>query len=118
MPSIVIVSWNTESKLRICLQSLVKYYPTLTDVIVIDNHSSDNTVTMVREEFPQFQIKPLSENIGFAAANNLGVREVRGDFVLLLNPDTEFEDSESLGRAVQVLKDNDAGAVGVRVKNT
>ncbi len=86
---IVIVSWNVREDLRVCLRSVSggnrqdDY-----DVWVIDNASSDATVEMVREEFPQVSVVCNEENRGFAAANNQGLADADADYCLLLNPDT------------------------------
>lgn len=86
---IIIVSWNVEDDLRVCLRSVCagsrqdEY-----EVWVIDNASSDGTVAMVREEFPQVRLVCNEENRGFAAANNQGLADADADYCLLLNPDT------------------------------
>jgi GT2 family glycosyltransferase len=87
--SIVIVNWNTRDLLRDCLNSVFAE-PTalLLEVIVVDNNSSDDSVEMVRREFPQAHLIQNQKNIGFAAANNLALPLCRADKVLLLNSDT------------------------------
>lgn len=87
--SIVIVNYNTSALLRDCLRS-VYASEGLSDyeVIVVDNCSSDDSVQMVRQEFPQARLIASDINGGYAYANNLGLKEARGDFLLLLNPDT------------------------------
>lgn len=87
--SIVIVNWNTRDMLRDCLQSLRDDAGDVTrEVIVVDNHSSDDSVAMVANEFPEVQLIRNQENRGFAAANNQGIAISRGRYVLLLNSDT------------------------------
>lgn len=87
--SIVIVSWNVASLLLDCLSSIFAS-PTgrLCEVIVVDSASTDDTVSLVRQRFPQVRLIPLSDNVGFARGNNVGLAHASGDFILLLNPDT------------------------------
>ncbi|MDX9893001.1 MAG: glycosyltransferase family 2 protein [Patescibacteria group bacterium] len=89
--SIVIVSWNVKKLLKNCLQSIEKFKGSLSlEIIVVDNASHDQTVEMLKQEFPQVILIPNSKNLGFAAANNQGILRSRGQFILLLNPDTEI----------------------------
>jgi N-acetylglucosaminyl-diphospho-decaprenol L-rhamnosyltransferase len=91
--SAVIVSWNTRDLLLRCLSSLeadANRANLSIETIVVDNASADGTVDAVRESFPHVTILPQSENLGFAAANNLGIAQSQGDAVLILNPDTEI----------------------------
>ncbi len=89
--SIIVVSYNTSGLLRQCLTSIFEnahsHYSA--EVIVIDNASKDGSAEMVREEFPGITLRANSENRGFAAANNQGLKLSRGRFTVLLNPDTE-----------------------------
>lgn len=82
--SIIIVSFNTRDLLRSCLASLNSG-----EIIVVDNGSSDGSVEMVKKEFPNVTLIANSENRGFAAANNVGLKRARGRYMLLLNSDTE-----------------------------
>jgi len=90
--SIIIVSWNVCRLLKQCLYSIrdsinpeVKY-----EVIVVDNHSSDDSVSMIKTEFPKVRLICNSDNLGFAKATNQGINLSRGKYVLLLNPDTRL----------------------------
>lgn len=86
--SIVIVNWNTRDLLRDCLRSIITQTTAAHEIIVIDNASRDGSAEMVRTEFPDITLIANSENGGFAAANNQGLRVSCGRTVLLLNPDT------------------------------
>lgn len=89
--SIIIVSHNTRELLALSLDSLLTNLASSAlryEVIVVDNASRDRTVEMVRERFPQVQLLANEENLGFAAANNQGLKISKGDYLLLLNPDT------------------------------
>jgi len=86
--SIIIVSWNVAGLLRANLASLPMAAAGLAaEIFVVDNHSSDNTVDLIKTEFPDVRLIANQENLGFARANNLAIRASRGRYVLLLNPD-------------------------------
>lgn len=84
--SIVILSYNVSKLLLDCLASL-PVYPDW-DVIVVDNASTDDSVTAVKKRFPKIKIITNTVNLGFAAGNNLALKQITSPFVLLLNPDT------------------------------
>ncbi len=87
--SVVIVNWNTVDILRDCLNSIYKETRGITfETLVIDNASSDSSVHMVRNEFPNTILIANKDNRGFAAANNQGLRQAQGRYLLLLNSDT------------------------------
>lgn len=86
---IIIVSYNTAADLRACLASLHAAPPALPHhVCVVDNASTDASVAMVRTEFPGVEVVALDRNVGFAAANNAGIRRTSAPLILLLNSDT------------------------------
>lgn len=91
--SVIIVSFNTKAVTAACLASVFasEFPPQKLEVIVVDNASSDGSGEMVAREFPRAKLIQSSENLGFARANNLGIRKSSGKFVLLLNSDTQFE---------------------------
>lgn len=90
--SIVIVNWNTRDLLRRCLESIAEFPPSLTyEVIVVDNASSDDSASMVRECFPHVTLIANAENLGYAEGNNQGIATSSGDYILLLNPDIEVK---------------------------
>jgi hypothetical protein len=87
--TIIIVSFNTRLELEACLGSLVEHRPGIShEIVVVDNASSDQTPAALRERWPVVRLIEPGRNIGFAAANNLGIRASTGEFVLLLNSDT------------------------------
>ena len=100
MLSILIVNWNTRDFLRACLKSIKNHPPTGDfEVIVVDNASTDQSADMVRSEFPEVVLVASNKNTGYARGNNLAFEQAKGDFLLTLNPDTEFDDP-SLDEAV------------------
>jgi GT2 family glycosyltransferase len=116
--SIIIVSWNVRELLKKCLASIFIYNRDFDlEVIVIDNASGDDTVKMVSREFPQVNLIINKINLGFAAANNQGIRQATGDYLLLLNPDTEFID-HSFKTAIDFLsRDGQIGLLGCQLLN-
>jgi GT2 family glycosyltransferase len=87
--SVVIVSWNAQDHLRACLASLRETGESvIQEVIVVDNASDDGSPEMVKKEFPEVTLIQAKENLGFARANNLGLKTASGDFLALINSDT------------------------------
>jgi N-acetylglucosaminyl-diphospho-decaprenol L-rhamnosyltransferase len=89
--SVIIVNWNVCELLGECLSSLyqqTRLPPQQFEVFVVDNNSSDNSVEMVRERFPQVNLVANTNNVGFGKANNQVLSRCRGNYILLLNPDT------------------------------
>jgi GT2 family glycosyltransferase len=86
--SIVIVSYNTKDLLRECLQSVHREMIALdTEILVVDNNSSDGSPLMVEVEFPTVKVIRSTINLGFGAANNLALESARGRYIVLLNSD-------------------------------
>jgi len=84
--SVIIVSFNTCDVLRQCLESVIRESAKLrVEILVVDNHSSDCSVEMVEREFPQVCLLRSEVNLGFGAANNLGLQRARGAYFILLN---------------------------------
>ncbi|MDE7338265.1 MAG: glycosyltransferase family 2 protein, partial [Bacteroidales bacterium] len=117
--SIVIVNYNVKSFLAQCLRSVqqsegvacgVDY-----EVFVVDNHSVDGSVEMIREKFPWVRLIANQENTGFAKANNQAVRQSVAKYVLLLNPDTLIE-NDTLQKCLAFMESHpDAGGLGVKM---
>ncbi len=109
--AIILVSYNTVDDLTRCLESLTSTPPALThEIVVVDNASADQSVATVRARFPQVRVIPLDRNAGFAAANNVGIRETESELILLLNSDTVAPPG-SLDSLVQRLKTLPGAAV-------
>lgn len=88
------------------------------EVIVVDNASTDGSVEMVRERFPQARLTENKRNIGFGAAHNMAIRSSDSRYVILLNPDCRLEDTDALTKVVKYLDENeDVGILGLRVLN-
>lgn len=116
--SIIIVSWNTRDILAQCLRSVFESETARQyEVLVVDNGSSDGSVEMIRESYPQICLFSNKDNVGFARANNQAIAYSSGEYVMLLNPDTVV-DNKVIEVLSEFLDDNpDVGAVGPRLLN-
>jgi GT2 family glycosyltransferase len=90
--SIIIPNWNGKKFLDTCLESLYKQTYKDFDIIIVDNGSEDGSVEFIKNNFPNIKVLSFSCNKGFAAAVNYGIREADGDYVFLLNNDTEIDE--------------------------
>jgi hypothetical protein len=114
--TIVIVSYNVRQELDACLQSLVGHtapYPT--EIVVVDNASTDGTPAMVRTAWPTVKVIEAGGNLGFAKANNIGIRATASEFVLLLNPDTVVPAGAIAALMRGLAEHPDAAAAGPRL---
>ena len=90
--SVIIVNYNVAFFLEQCLNSVVAAMHQIDgEIIVVDNHSIDDSVPMVRMKFPELTLIANKENVGFSRANNQALRIAKGEYQLLLNPDTIVE---------------------------
>lgn len=85
--SVIIVTYNSAEVIEACLEGLHSSDDLAMEIIVVDNCSSDGTADLVQAKFPLVQMIRSSRNLGFAAAVNLGSKEVGGDNIALINPD-------------------------------
>lgn len=116
MLSILIVNWNTRDLLAACLASIRRFPPREAyEVIVVDNASSDGSAEMVRSDFPEAKLIEPGQNLGYAAGNNEAMSAASGEWLLTLNPDTEFVD-DSLQRAIELMAEHPTfGALGAKL---
>ncbi len=114
--SIVVVNYNVEFFLEQCLNSVRKSLEKVSgEVYVVDNYSIDGSVEMVREKFPEFHLIPNKENLGFSKANNQAMRLAKGEYILLLNPDTVVEE-DSFQKVIDFMDEHpEAGGLGVKM---
>lgn len=116
--SVVIVSYNTSDLLNNCLSSIEAWLEANShtgEVIVVDNASTDGTSGMIRRRFPDAKLIENHRNVGFAAANNKGIRAARGRYIVLLNPDTTVL-GDAFGQMASYLDSNPGvGMVGPRL---
>lgn len=90
--AVIIPNYNGQKYLSDCLKSLRKQSFRDFKVIMVDNGSSDGSISVVKRDFPEVQIIGLSENTGFANAVNVGIKETGAKYVFLLNNDTVCEE--------------------------
>ena len=116
--SIVILCWNDLRVIPDCLRSIyATRHATELEVIVADNGSTDGSIQFIRENYPQVQVIENGRNLRFAKANNVGIRASRGEYVLILNPDTIVHEG-TLDKMVQFADAHpEGGAFGCRVLN-
>ena len=116
--SVVIVSYNVRDYLENCLQSVSRALEGIEgEVFVVDNHSDDDSVEAVRSQYPWVRLIENQENMGFSRANNIAIREARGEYVLLLNPDTIVEEV-TLREVLRFMEEHPkAGGAGVMMHN-
>lgn len=93
--SIIVVSYNTKMLTIKCLESVfAETLDTSFEIVVVDNASTDGSAKAIEDRFlDQVTLISSNENLGFAAANNLAAKDAKGEFILLLNPDTEILDN-------------------------
>ena len=123
--SVIIVNYNVKYYLDQCIRSVLRAFEemnTPAEIIVVDNHSTDGSVDYLEQRYPQ-KLFPMvrfvrsAHNLGFARANNIAIRQSRGEYVLLLNPDT-IVGEDVLKKCVDFMDVHEnAGAVGVRMLN-
>lgn len=116
--SVIIVHYQVSGFLRNCILSIQKYFHGFEyEVIVVDNASPDPSWKALVAEFPTVAFIESKENLGFSKANNIGVKAAKGEYVYILNPDTEIEGDYF--REILDFADGkkDIGAIGLRMHN-
>jgi len=114
--SIIIVTYNVKYYLEQCLTSVERALAGIEgEVTVVDNHSSDGSLAYLKPRFPHVTFIESNHNLGFARANNIAIRQSRGEYVLMLNPDTIV--GEQTLKEVMAFMDSHpkAGAAGVQM---
>ena len=117
--TVIIVNYNVRVFLEQSLDSIFRAGLNLDlEVIVVDNDSVDGSVEMVRTRFPQVTLIANDRNIGFAKANNLAIRQARGRYLFVVNPDTIVQE-DTLETLIQFMDEHpNAGMVGCRILNS
>jgi len=114
--SVIIVNYNVEHFLEQCLYSVRRAMQGLeVEVFVVDNNSIDGSNRMVKKKFPEITLIENKDNRGFSVANNQGIKLSKGEYVLLLNPDTVVED-DTFSSIIDFMDEHpEAGALGVKM---
>lgn len=114
--SIVIVNYNVKYFLEQCLYAAINAASKVSsEIIVVDNASVDGSCQMVIEKFPQVALIANTGNVGFSKANNQAIRIAKGEYILLLNPDTVVEEDSFLKTIEFMDRTPDAGGLGVKM---
>ncbi|MCW3083799.1 MAG: putative glycosyltransferase [Bacteroidetes bacterium] len=114
--TVIIVNYNVQHFLEQCLHSVRKASQNVTtEIYVVDNNSVDGSVQMVKDKFPEVLLIENKKNTGFSFANNQAMRVAKGEYVLLLNPDTVVEE-DTFSKVVAFMNAHpDAGGLGVKM---
>lgn len=114
--SIIIVNYNVQFFLENCLNSVIDSIKGIeAEVFVVDNNSVDGSVEMVKTKFPSVKCIANNENLGFSKANNQAIKLAKGEYILLLNPDTVLEEN-TLKTCCDFLDSHpDGGGLGVKM---
>ncbi|MEQ8224189.1 MAG: glycosyltransferase, partial [Candidatus Eremiobacterota bacterium] len=117
--SIITVTYNSKDVITECLSSLEKKLQHISsEIIVIDNHSTDNTIEIIKEQFPSVHVIENVINKGFAAACNQGIKHSSGDFLLFLNPDIIAGEKFSFSPLFEYMNNRKkAGLLGCKLIN-
>jgi GT2 family glycosyltransferase len=114
--SVIIVNYNVRYFLEQCLYSVQKASAGIDcEIFVVDNNSVDDSLKMVSEKFTEVKIIANTENYGFSKANNQAIEVAKGDYILLLNPDTVVEDDTFLKVISFMDTHPEAGGLGVKM---
>jgi GT2 family glycosyltransferase len=114
--SIIIVNYNVKHFLEQALNSIFQSNTSFEyEVLVVDNYSADGSVEMLIANLPQVKVFAEKQNHGFSKGNNIAIKKSKGEFVLLLNPDTVLEE-DTLEKVVEFMdKHKDVGGLGVKM---
>ncbi len=114
--SIIIVNYNVKYFLEQCLYSVQKSIEGLeVEIIVVDNDSNDNSIAYLQPNFPRVKFIEAKANLGFAKANNLALKQAKGNYVLFLNPDTIIPEDCIVNCLNFFTEHTDCGALGVQM---
>jgi len=113
--SIIIVNWNAGDVLRECIEAIYRTVSGQFEIIVVDNNSSDGSGSVLEKAFPEIALIKETQNLGYARANNIGVRRSRGEHILILNPDV-IVTADAINKMVNFLETHSAiGIIGPKI---
>jgi GT2 family glycosyltransferase len=120
--SIIILNYNTKELTLSCLKSLFQEYKEQLEnkqieIILVDNNSSDDSLSHFRKLMPKIKLIESAENLGFGNGNNLGAIEASGEYLLFLNSDTEVKDDGFLKMTEFLKGDKKIGIIGGKLRN-
>ena len=114
--SIIIVSYKVPYFLEQAIRSILNNKTRFDyEIIVVDNFSQDGTVSMVQSKFPDVSLISLKENVGFSRANNMGLAQAKGTYILFLNPDTVLQE-DTIDKSIEFMQSKEnIGGMGVKM---
>jgi GT2 family glycosyltransferase len=114
--SIIILNYNVRYFLELCVLSVQNAIENLdAEIIVIDNHSQDDSCEMMKKRFPKVKLIENQENLGFPKGNNIGVAQANGEYICILNPDTVVAE-DAFSKVLAFAKNQkDLGIIGVKL---
>lgn len=114
--SVIILNYNVRYFLELCLLSVESALHNIdSEIIVVDNNSSDGSCEMIKSRFPNIKLIQNNQNAGFPKGNNIGVAEAKGDYVCILNPDTVVAEDTFEKVLAFAKKQNNLGIIGVKL---
>jgi GT2 family glycosyltransferase len=114
--SVIILNYNVRYFLELCVLSVESALKNIdSEIIVVDNNSSDDSCEMIKTRFPNVKLIQNSENLGFPKGNNIGVAEAEGEYICILNPDTVVSEDTFEKVLAFAKKQKNLGIVGVKL---
>lgn len=119
--SLIILNYSSQFWLKKTLTSLKQFYLDKTsyrvETIVVDNNSQDESVKMIKQDFPWVELVELDQNLGFSRGNNVALDKIETDYVMLMNNDVELDPQSNLDRLVEFMEKHDqAGVITPKLK--
>ena len=116
--SILIVTYQSEGEILNCIKSIYQNVNKIIfEIIIIDNASTDKTIKIIKDNFPEITIIENEQNKGFSFANNLGAKSAKGEFLFFLNPDSLIVEN-TIGKLISIYNmDEKNGIIGPKIKN-
>ena len=116
--SILIVTYQSEDEILDCIKSIYQNVNKIIfEIIIIDNASTDKTIKIIKDNFPEITIIENEQNKGFSFANNLGAKSAKGEFLFFLNPDSLIVEN-TIEKLVSIYNmDEKIGIIGPEIKN-
>ena len=114
--SVIILNYNVRFFLELCVLSVQNALePIDSEIIVIDNDSSDDSCAMMKQRFPKVKLIQNNENLGFPKGNNIGVAQAQGEYVCILNPDTVIAEDTFTKILAFAKKQSNLGIIGCKL---
>jgi GT2 family glycosyltransferase len=114
--SVIILNYNVRYFLELCLLSVESALKNVdSEIIVVDNNSSDQSCEMIKARFPNVKLIQNNQNLGFSKGNNIGVAQAKGDYICILNPDTVVAEDTFEKVLVFAKNKNNLGIIGVKL---